>query len=49
MLAKHRRADDLLQKLKSQVVVEKGVAGPAKIERILELDDDLLHWSLILQ
>ena len=48
-LGKHRRADDLLQKLRSQVVVEEGAAGPAKMEPILELGDDLLNWSLVLQ
>ena len=48
-IAKHRRADSLLQKLRSQVVVEGGAAGPAKMERILKLGDDLLNWSLFLQ
>ena len=44
-----RRADNLLQKLRSQVVVEEGAAGPAKMEHILKLGNNLLNWLLVLQ
>lgn len=42
-------ADDLLQILGSQVVIEEGAAGPAELKLVLEFVYNLLNRTLVLE